>query len=72
MDRTLSAHQTDWERYGRGMLTRLSSMPSWMYRGVIDHFMLGASARMVANWIFDYPQHERGGIGDLAFNTLRQ
>ena len=54
------------------MLIRLSSMPSWMYRKVIDHFMLGASPRMVASFIFDYPEDQRGGIRDLSFDTLRQ
>jgi len=32
-----------------------------MYRKVIDHFMLGASPRMVASFIFDYPEDQRGG-----------
>jgi hypothetical protein len=59
-------------RKARNRLIRLSSMPSWMYRKVIDMFMLGASPKSVARFIFDYPTNERGGIGDLSFETLRQ
>jgi hypothetical protein len=37
-------------RWGRrrNRLIRLSGMPGWMYRGVIDRFMLGASPKSVA------------------------
>jgi hypothetical protein len=45
-------------RKARNRLIRLSSMPSWMYRKVVDMLMLGASPRMVADWIFEYPQNE--------------
>jgi len=39
---------------------------------VIDRFMLGASPRMVADWIFEYPDEQRGGIQELKFDTVRQ
>jgi len=60
MDTTISNHLSYRERLDRNRLTRLSSMPSWMYRGVIDRLMLGASPRMVAGRIFEYPDEQRG------------
>ena len=59
-------------RKARNRLIRLSSMPSWMYRAVVDKFMLGASPKSVASFIFGYPESERGGLQGLAFDTLRK
>jgi len=60
---TTWSHQLSYrERWGRNRLVRLSSMPPWMYRGVVDRFMLGTSPRSVVRWIFDYPDEQRGGI----------
>jgi len=53
-------------REARNRLIRLCAVPSRMYCGVIDRFMLGASPRSVARWIFGYPVEQRGGIRGLA------